>query len=187
MDMLAFSHSSRPASIRFDCRLDGFGTAELWEHAHWPTVVVDDTVAPSALRATNRSLWELGNAFIAAAREVHWNHGSWVAAGGPTALSTNRHWMFVTLNVDALFEAYGRALDKLVLRAMHEVEVCASSVSLRSRALPALRAFCCNRAPPRHAKSCILGPSRDIPFIDRDTHLSIATGGEPNERGAAGA
>jgi hypothetical protein len=65
-------------------------------------------------------LWELGNAVIAAAREVHANHAKIFAEG--KNLSDSRHWYFVMENTPIpLYNGYKQVLFALVDRALSKI------------------------------------------------------------------
>jgi hypothetical protein len=96
-----------------------------WEARRIPAVQLVD-VRNTSFRTTNMSLWYLGNAYLAAGREVVLNHERMAARErllfNDSDLAHNRFWQFVVSNGPAaMYEGYRQAMDSLVRRAMEEV------------------------------------------------------------------
>jgi hypothetical protein len=98
----------------------------MWETSNLNASYLVDVEHPS-VENTTMTLWQLGNHFVMAAREVMANHDRMAGSStyfGPntTDLERNRHWHFVVANAPAvLFEAYTRVLEGLLVRAMDQV------------------------------------------------------------------
>jgi hypothetical protein len=99
----------------------------MWETSNLNASYLVDVEHPSVENAT-MSLWQLGNHFIMASREVMSNHNRMAGTStyfGPntTDLEKNRHWHFVVKNAPAvLFEAYQNVMEGLLVRAMDQVQ-----------------------------------------------------------------
>ncbi|KXZ48338.1 hypothetical protein GPECTOR_28g744 [Gonium pectorale] len=107
---------------------------DLWDEPQWNMTQYQDTKVPS-YKSMMVTLWNLGNDFISAVREVAFyasanklyissgtNATVTGGAGTNVTLTTNRFWLFVRANVgESLYVGYLRVLNTLLLLAQDNI------------------------------------------------------------------